>query len=181
MEETPPPDLLAYNLGGTNHTFFAAPDICGKCHSEIEDAISLQTAFQTSSVELKGLVEQALLALIGAQTATGRTIDLNGDATVADVAEIAGIDFGEYRGSQAITVTLSDDSVLGPYRMNDVSVIEGLEVIGSLYDFADARLVKAGWNWNLGNNDGSQGAHNPSFVFAFLDASADALTALLAE
>jgi len=53
--------------------------------------------------------------------------------------------------------------------------------IGELYNFADARLVKAGWNWNLGQNDGSRGVHNPTFVFTFLDLAIDSLNELAAE
>ena len=34
-----------------------------------------------------------------------------------------------------------------------------------LCDSADNRRVKAGWNWNLTNNDSSRGVHNPDFTF----------------
>ncbi len=51
----------------------------------------------------------------------------------------------------------------------------------SLARFADARLIKAGWNWSLANNDGSKGVHNPPFVFEFLDAAIDAVDDLLTE
>ena len=29
---TPPPDVLSYNQGGTNHTFRASKEICATCH-----------------------------------------------------------------------------------------------------------------------------------------------------
>lgn len=46
---------------------------------------------------------------------------------------------------------------------------------------APRRFVSAGWNWNLANNDGSHGVHNPPFVFEFLDASIDALNRMANE
>jgi hypothetical protein len=47
--------------------------------------------------------------------------------------------------------------------------------LGGLYDFADEALIKAGWNWNLVNNDGSKGVHNPLFTNNVLAASIAAL------
>jgi formate-dependent nitrite reductase cytochrome c552 subunit len=182
MTQTPPPDILSYNQGGTNHTFFAASDVCAACHTEIPNSESIEIAFNATSSQLKLLVEAALLELMGEQFDAGNSIDLGGDATVSDLAEIASLDFGEARGRQAITVTLAGGDVLGPYRLPDVLVLDAADAeLGGLYDFADPRLIKAGWNWNLANNDGSKGSHNPSFVFEFLDASIDALNELAAE
>ena len=60
--------------------------------------------------------------------------------------------------------------------MNDVIVLdESAEALGELYDFADDQLIKAGWNWNLVNNDGSRGVHNPGFATKVMDAAIDAL------
>jgi len=181
MEATPPPDLLSYQQGGTNHTFFASPDICSRCHGDTFDAASIQTAFQTGADELQDLIETALLDLITDQIAGGRTIDLGGETTITDATDITEIVFGESRGQQAITVTLSDSTTVGPIAMNSVLVLEGGAEAGVLYDFADERLIKAGWNWNLANNDGSRGVHYPSFVTAFVNASSDALRDLTAE
>lgn len=182
MEQTDPPDLLSYNLGGTNHTFFASADVCVRCHGEAFGAEGVQTAFEATSLELQLLIEEALLSLITEQIAAGNTIDLNGEAAITNAADIAEIDFGESRGRQAITVTFSDGRTVGPFRMNDADVLDATQtVVGELYDFADARLIKAGWNWNLANNDGSRGIHNPSFVFEFLDAALDEMVALATE
>jgi hypothetical protein len=181
MVQTPPPDLLSYNQGGTNHTFFAGEEICANCHEEVLTAENLETAFEASSDELQELVEDALLELITDQIAAGNTIDLNGEATITDTNNVREIVFGEYHGRQAITVTLGGTD-FGPFRMNDVNVLgPGSTVLGELYDFADERLIKAGWNWNLVNNDGSKGIHNPPFVFQVIDAAVDALNELAAE
>ncbi|UCC32448.1 MAG: hypothetical protein JSU86_09235, partial [Phycisphaerales bacterium] len=184
MEETPPPDLLSYNLGGTNHTFFASPDICSNCHGELQDADSLQAAFQASSDELQDLVEQAWLEVIGDLTDGGNTIDLIEDdtvvATITSAADIEELIFGETHGRQGLTVIFTAGTTVGPLRLTDMSVIDGTgATIGTINEFAADDLIKAGWNWNLANNDGSKGVHNPPWVFAFLDASIDAMIALL--
>jgi len=182
MVATPPPDILSYNQGGTNHTFFAASTVCASCHSEIENSENLASAFEATSSVLKETIEAALLDLIGTVIDDGNTIDLNGEAVIVSSASIGNIEFGEFRGRQSITVTFNSGDAFGPIRLNDVAVIDDSDmVIGELYDFADARLIKAGWNWNLAHNDGSEGAHNPTFVFSFLDAAIDALERLATE
>ncbi len=57
--------------------------------------------------------------------AGGNSIDLNGEAIIANEEVIADIEFGETRGRQSITVTFADDTTFGPLRMNDVSVVDG--------------------------------------------------------
>lgn len=170
MVKTPPPDDLSYNQGGTNHTFFASPDICSECHVFSADAV--QGPIAASLVTLQDEIEAAILALITQQIAAGNTIDLNGQATITDAADIAEIVFGESRGRQAITVTFTDTTTVGPVGMNSVDVVDsGGAVLGILYDFTDERLPKAGWNWNLITNDTSRGVHNFLFTRDVLDAS----------
>jgi hypothetical protein len=176
MEETPPPDALSYNQGGTNHTFFASTTICANCH-EADLADFVQTSVGSNLEELQTLQEAALLDLIEEQTDQGRVVDLNGEAEITDAADVREVVFGEFRGRQSITVTLPGRT-FGPFRMNDVDVLEGGTKIGELYDFADDRVVKAGWNWGLVHNDGSQGIHNPSFALEVLLTSKDALVAV---
>jgi len=180
MQATPPPDALSYEQGGTNHTFYAAPDICSECHGDaITDASSIQTAFQTSSDQLKGLIETAMTNLLNAEIAGGNTIDLGGEATLASAGDFTAVEFGTSHGRQAISVTLADDTVVGPIALNNVKVIDGTDTdIGELYAFADAALPKAGWNYFLVNNDSSKGVHNPSFVTGVLNASIGALNTL---
>jgi len=176
MVKTPPPDDLAYNQGGTNHTFFASPEICSECHTFSADAV--QGPVTASLDTLQDGIEAAVLALIAQQIAAGNTIDLDGDATITDAADIAEIVFGESRGRQAITVTFTDTTTVGPVGMNNVDVVDsGGAVLGILYDFTDEGLPKAGWNWNLINNDTSRGVHNYFFVRNVLDASIAAVGA----
>ncbi len=181
MEQTTPPDLLAYNSGGTNHTFAASPDICANCHGFGPEVV--QPGIEASLDELQGLMEGALLDLITVQLAAapGNSIDLDGDgvADITDASDIADIAFGESHGRQAITVGFTGGTTIGPVRMNDVDVLDAsAEVLGELYDFADDTVIKAGWNWNLVNNDGSKGVHNPGFAGEALNAAIDALNEL---
>ena len=180
MEQTPPPDLLSYNQGGTNHTFYASEEICSNCHGAAFNAEGVQSAFDATLEGLKGLVEEAILDLITDLTVAGNEIDLDGEATITDAADVLEIEFGESRGRQAITVTFLDSTTVGPVAMNDIAVVDPASGLpqGELYEFADERLPKAGWNWNLVNNDGSRGVHNPDFAFLALDSAIDALMAL---
>jgi hypothetical protein len=177
MVKTPPPDLLAYDLGGTNHTFFASPDICSECH-EAGRLEAVQGPISEKLVTLQDGIEAAILALIGQQIDAGNTIDLNG-RTIADAAEIAEIVLGESRGRQAITVTFTDVTTVGPVAMNSVDVVASDGAVrGELYDFANESLPKAGWNWSLINTDKSLGAHNFFFARDVLDASIAAIEPL---
>jgi hypothetical protein len=170
MEATDPPGDLAYLLGGTNHTFFASDEICSECH-EFITADDVQVPVGAKLGTLQDLIEDALLALIEQLTWAGKAIDLNGQAIITDADEIREIVFGESRGRQAMTVTLTDGTTVGPIGVSNVDVLDGGAVIGELYDFADPRLIKSGWNWNLVNNDGSKGVHNPKFAMAVLNNS----------
>jgi hypothetical protein len=207
MEKTPPPDVLSYNQGGTNHTFFASKEVCSSCHGEGISAEGVQARVQATLDVLQTLQEDAIRTLIaeltlnlprglekkgdslpggwskdGKSVSKGNTIDLGGQALIADVWQIVDLEFGETRGRQAITVTLTDGSTIGPVRMSDIDVLDPRDkVMGELYDFADDRVIKAGWNWNLVNNDSSRGLHNPSFSLQVLEAGIDALTSLFLE
>ena len=213
MEETDPPDELAYLLGGTNHTFFASDEICSECHGFTADAVQGPVEILLGS--LQGDIEEALLALITELTEAGNTVILDDEAIISsrNVDDIEEIVFGETRGRQAITVIFTDGTEIGPIRVSDISVVEKVTLchndkktlslnasaaqshlrhgdtlgtcggddgptLGGLYDFADTDLIKAGWNWNLVNNDGSKGVHNPLFATNVLTASINALAGL---
>jgi len=180
MVRTPPPDLLSYNLGGTNHTFFASTEICTGCHGDGFNAVGVQSAFDETLGGLQMLLGEMFLDLISNLIDSGKIIDLNGDATITDAADILEIEFGEYRGRHSLTVTFMDATTVGPVRVTDIDVLNGgtMAVEGQLYDFADERIPKAGWNYNLANNDGSRGVHNPDFIFAAMDSAIDQLIAL---
>ncbi|MHC4422674.1 MAG: hypothetical protein ACYS1E_19075, partial [Planctomycetota bacterium] len=124
MEQTPPPDDLSYNGGGTNHTFYARTDICGNCHGPSINAEVIQATTHILLEDLADLVEQGLYDLIAEQIGLGYVIDLNGETQITDPADILEIVFGEYRGRQSMTITFVGDVTMGPYRMSDVDVLQ---------------------------------------------------------
>jgi hypothetical protein len=199
MVETPPPDLLSYNQGGTNHTFFAAADVCSSCHGEGVTLAGVQAPVQARLDELQTLQEAAIMALMDelilnpspGQRKKGNgvkgnrksnALDLNGLALLSAPEDYLDVVFGETRGRQAITVILADFSEVGPLRVTDIDVLNPRgRIIGTLYDFADERVIKAGWNWNLVHNDSSLGIHNPTFSIQALNAGLDALVQMALE
>ncbi|MHC4415600.1 MAG: carboxypeptidase-like regulatory domain-containing protein [Planctomycetota bacterium] len=180
MVQTPPPDDLSYNQGGTNHTFYASTEICAECHGLGFDPDVIQSGVQDLLDMLQGLIEEGLLDLIEAQTDLGYVIDLNGEMQITDAADVMEIVFGEFRGRHSMTVTFMSGQTFGPYRMNDIDVIDPNNPdppLGELYDFAVPNLIKAGWNWLLIHNDGSTGLHNPTYSFNVLAAALEGLDA----
>ncbi len=176
MEETPPPADLAYNLSGTNHTFYAATSICSQCHEGI-DAEFIQGGVQGTLDVLQATIEDSVLNLFGELISQGNFIDLDGDVQVTNVNQVQEIVFGESRGRQAITVTV-DNVDYGPIGINNIDVVNSMTMVvqGPLYNFADPSLPKAGWNYNLVNNDSSLGVHNPSYAYLVLTNSISALS-----
>jgi hypothetical protein len=65
----------------------------------------VQDAFDATLEGLQGLIEGTILELITDLTVAGNVIDLDGEATITDAADVLKIEFGESRGRQAITVT----------------------------------------------------------------------------
>ncbi len=179
MESTPPPAALSYNQSGTNHTFFADVGICSDCHSPRLLASDVQGSIQHLSDMVEDLLEDALYELIADLTEAGNTVDINGDLTITDPSVIDEIQFGEYRGRQSVSLTLGDGTEIGPVRVTDIDVFDGaMANIGTLYDFAEDDMMKAGWNWLLVHNDGSLGLHNPFYAQGVLIAARDALVNL---
>ncbi len=174
MEATPPPAALSYNLGGTNHTFFASSEICDTCHEEITAEV-IQGLTSAILDDVVALIEDKYLDVLQAQLDAGYTIDLNGDMLVTAANTLAGVEFGEFRGRQALTVVFGDGSTSGPHRIPDIDVIRPAPLgTATLNAVAGDDLLKAGWNWNLINNDGSKGVHNPRFALQVLDGARDA-------
>ncbi len=174
MEATDPPPDLAYNLSGTNHTFYASNDICASCHNLVT-AEDVQGPTEEALDELQGMIEAEILALMDDVIAAGNSIDLGGAATITSTAAISEIMFTEYHGRQAIEVTMMDATVLGPMSMNDVEVVPTDEEPYDIYDDAAPFLPKSGWNYLLFHNDGSLGVHNPSWTMEIVEDTMEAI------
>lgn len=183
MQATPPPDILSYNQGGTNHTFFASRDICATCHTGIESSDSLATVVDAVSAHVEELMEARLLALMKELVMAGNTLEI-GSSTVTSPSQVISVDWGydqdgngiSSRGRQAFYVTLGGGNVVGPERITSITVVQPAPMgEAELADFMTEGELGAGWNWWLVQNDGSHGAHNPTWTLRVLDAARDAL------
>jgi hypothetical protein len=178
MEETPPPDDLAYDQGGANHTFYASNEICSNCHGVLE-ADDVQGPTEMALSEIHHQIEEAWSDVVDGVLAAGNTIDLNGDAAITGPSDVQALVYSETRGRQALGFTLSDGMDYGPYRVGDIDVVPADGDPYAIWTIAPGDLLKAGWNFLLFESDGSLGVHNPSFAEDVLEATEEALGIVL--
>ncbi len=172
MDATPPPADLSYNLGGTNHTFAASPEICSQCHVAIT-AESVQGQVESKLTRLHEALVAGWTAELQSMLSSGATIDFDGEVTLSSAAQVLSVEFGETHGRQALTVT-TPSGTYGPVRMSSIDVTTGSGTAG-LSDQANPLLIKAGWNYLLIEGDGSEGVHNPTWTAEVLATSLGAL------
>jgi hypothetical protein len=123
---------------------------------------------------VKEMLGEYYLELLAEQISQGYTIDFNGEVTITDADDITAVEF--VAGSrQEIAITLASSGFYEEERLDRIDVYDGATNLGSLAEFADHNVMKAGWNWTLIDNDGSHGVHNPFFASDTLIASRDAL------
>jgi hypothetical protein len=176
MEATPPPPDLSYNQGGTNHTFYASPGICQSCHPGL-DAADFQGPVEERMHELESAIESSFYNFFDAQIEAGNTIDVDGDAMISDVLDIAEIQLSEARGRQALIITFTDSTVVGPTSVASIDVVPPSGEPYEIYSVINPLLIKSFWNLLMLEADGSRGVHNPSLVFQVLQRSIDGLEA----
>lgn len=167
MESTEAPTQLYSPEVGTNHTFFAEPDICSKCHSNIT-LESVQGPVETKMVALKQELETAIKDVMQAQIRGGNTIDVGG-TRIRNAADISAVEFIESHGRQGVTVKLATGALISDVSLQSVTVIRPAGSPVELYSVANPALGKAGWNYFMVHSDKSKGIHNPGFVNAALD------------
>jgi hypothetical protein len=139
MEQTPPPPQLSYNQGGTNHTFYASEDICSKCHSFTAEEVL--GSVETNLEALETLIEESWYNVMvnvtaepqkvkGQKTPPERFVNLDGEAIISslNIGDVDKIIFGETSGRQALTVIFIDGTEVGPIRLGDINVQEGVTV-----------------------------------------------------
>lgn len=171
MESTPPPADLSYQLGGTNHTFFASNTICSKCHSNISTA-DVQHVVEGKIETLKAEIERAIKETLQAQLQAGKTIKLGTAATAPTLtlaSDVVSVAFSDASGRQAIAVTRADGTTVPAVGLNSVKVVSPSGTSAEFYAVADPNIAKAGWNLLTVETDGSKGVHNPGFVNSALD------------
>ena len=194
MELTPPPAEFSYQLAGTNHSFKASNAICGSCHGTF-DGGTLQTSAEASIQKLGTAMGDYLLKKLPAKVYVidytphqygPKSYDMKSAAVAVDKANIVSIEPGELHGQQGFVLKFKAPVTFTYSPAGEtphVAVISQAEVAladittdgkTSLIPASDP-LVKAGWNYLLIEDDGSEGVHNPSFAFDVLNASMDAL------
>ncbi|HSP16628.1 MAG TPA: hypothetical protein VLV78_17920 [Thermoanaerobaculia bacterium] len=176
MESTPPPPTLSSSGGGTNHTFFASKTICSKCHTEIT-AESIQGQVETKLETLKAAIEKAILITMQTQIRAGNAIDIGG-TVVKNAADLKSVEFVESHGSQAVTVTLANNTKIADIALTAVKVVRPAGSSVALYAVADPAIPKAGWNLMMVEADKSLGVHNPAFVNSGLDVATFAMNVI---
>jgi len=170
MEATPPPADLSYNLGGTNHTFYASEDICQDCHTNLT-AATIQEPVEEQMHELEQLIEGAFYDFFDAETEAGNSIDVGGDRTITDAGDIAEIQLAESHGRQALTITFTDMTEVGPTAVSSINVVPTAGEPYEIYRAINPLVIKAFWNLLMLESDGSRGVHNPLVAFEVLDRS----------
>ena len=169
MQKTEAPSQLYSPEVGTNHTFFANPEICTSCHSSIT-LESVQAPFETKMEALKHEIETYIKYVMQAQIRGGNQIDVGG-TKIKSAADISSVEFIESHGRQGVTVTLSTGALISDVSLAAVKVVRPAGTPVELYSVADPALGKAGWNYFMAHSDKSKGVHNPGFVNAALDVS----------
>jgi hypothetical protein len=169
MQQTPPPGVLSYNQGGTNHTFAASEEICSECHESIT-AEEVESVVESEMELLEKTLYAAIKAQIEAQLDAGAKVALGGDViTPSHKITVSG--WGSSRGRQAVTVTADDgvDPVVSySGRINGIE-FDGVDFSGTS-EQAQV-IVKSGWNYMMALNDKSHGIHNAEFVNRMLGAA----------
>ena len=166
MEQTPPPALLSYALGGTNHDFSASINICVKCHSTNEALGPMLQATVKSELEL--LQDSISTAIVTRNTVT----DFRGNGTNCTIASVA--DLGS-RGSVGVLLT-GPTCTAGPTERISASLgsMLGIRICTASVTtncLVTDDLAKALWNFYLIEQDVSLGVHNPDFTFQVIGQS----------
>ena len=170
MESTAAPLGVSMAGVGTNHMFYASPDICAKCHSNITTD-SVQKPVVAKLAAIKGEMETAILNVMRAQIRSGNAINLNNVKTVNSANDIKKVEFISSHGRQGVAVTLSNNTVVPDLSLQSVKVVRPGGVAVEIYSVTDPVVAKAGWNYFMVEADKSKGVHNPAFVNSALDTS----------
>ncbi|MHC4817417.1 MAG: carboxypeptidase-like regulatory domain-containing protein [Planctomycetota bacterium] len=191
LDLTDPPEELSYNLGGTNHTFYASDEICANCHGAFT-AETVKSSTESQLHEVEGMLIHAIydqlekLLAESKDVFVGATFDRTTDAWNNDgtrIAAIGDIDLNsdgnpaitltEYHGRQAMNISVNGTEIPNIQMAGGTRVVsDGADPIKAdptLLDGSNGEILgKAGWNVWLIHGDGSHGIHYPSFTNAIL-------------
>ncbi len=125
--------------------------------------------------QLEAQLESSFYNFFDAQIEAGNTIDVGGQATITDALDIAEIQLAESRGRQALTITFTDTTVVGPTAVNSIKVVPPGGAPYEIYNGINPFVIKAFWNLLMFEADGSLGVHNPTVAIQVLDRSIEVL------
>jgi hypothetical protein len=192
MVQTPPPALLSYNLGGTNHTFYASKDICAECHNSIT-ADQVQAATMSQLSFLQTSIETAVATQLMAQAAIQDVFlydaDANADAEpdgIPDNTPLATItagdtvvvtNFADSHGRQAVDVSINGGAAVHVQLQFIYLDAAAFPNIPRLLDNSAVAqtIAKSGWNYLMSTNERSHGIHNPTFTGQIIAGAQNAL------
>jgi hypothetical protein len=181
MEATDPVGDLSYQLGGTNHSFYASPDICSECHSVVT-AEDVQVPFEESMHEILTMLETAYMDLLVEQLGAGNAVEFvpsEGEGeprTITSASELASVAFTEGHGRQGLLPSFTDGQVFEyPVQLRSINVVPPAGDPIKLHTIAGDYLLKSGWNYLVFHADGSKGVHHPSWITEVLEATIGAL------
>jgi hypothetical protein len=195
MELTPPPADLSYNQTGTNHSFSASMSICTNCHGEFNGgSIQQATAQALSDLQTtilaavkKRLNQTGTVLWVRAQNPTTKLYSSSSSSTsnvVIDTSAnpVSAVALASGGGSVGLSVTLTQpvsitwsdntSSSLSAFLVAFTALkVDASGAPGPVLYATSGNLYKALWNYNLINNDGSKGVHNPAFARNVINAS----------
>lgn len=169
MEKSTPQAEYTTNFDGTNHSFKASMDICTDCHG-IDPGLGpkLQADTQTLLGQIFSATQSKVISKISG-TVTLAYQDSN-KAWHTDTGKVAS---GSVTGSATSltsyylsissggTTTVFGSTSPDPTLRKTSIPLNQLLPLTSDSDFTLAKII---WNYNLINNDGSLGVHNPNYI-----------------
>jgi hypothetical protein len=192
MQQTDPPAVLSYNLGGTNHTFFASKDICSECHAsitseEVQGATQDQMSFLAASLEAKlqemilgHVADNNTVTLTSWEDLTGTALD-NQVINPGDTVTVT--NYADFHGRQAVDVAIDNGVITtGVIQLRRILVDDGVTTPVPhilAFDANGATLAKSGWNYLMATNERSHGIHNNTFSLAILAAAQQEVDAIV--
>jgi len=163
----------------TRHHFRASFQSCGECHYDI-DPQSIKYNVMRGVKQLKTSIDKAVTEFIqnGLDAGSFRLQKVNAagsidkEYTSFSRGTVSNVSSQYLNGRQAVSVEIDGGLYL--------SYMDSLEAEGiKLLDSPEGQVIaKAGWNFYMIKNDGSNGAHNPQFISEVLESTQEKITSI---
>ena len=190
MDKTQPPDILSYQLQGTNHTFAANPGVCIECHdSGTPNAASVDA-------QITGLLDDLQVAMNNAWKrlmVANYPVTIGGDCGTADLSrkvdnQIDNVVWN-YGRTVTLNITMKNGAVCNRVDLRDIAIGKVFNNPKKNMYLKDISLQpgndvlwKANWNFGLIEEDssagkGARGVHNRGFSVQALTSAKAAVDA----